>query len=172
MATQVLIVVVVLVTCNLAILYLPFDKKMKALLGLIVAGVLVVCCLSHNAQNNDVPVYLSEKIAHMDNKSAQRSMMATFNISEEKLSTQNNMPTPIELGVTIVLVLALVSTPMLLSVAKDENENTAKKVHDVAFFLNMLAGLSMLSLYYGLKLPILPWNKKALEKGKTLPMLT
>ena len=170
MATLTLIVVIVFLTANLAILYLPFDKTKKAMLSAVSIGLLTVCCLAHSAWNNEIPVHICEKIKNAPNVEAQRSMMATFNVSEEMLNNHTTapaeMPTPIEFGVafvvTVILIAALVFTPLLLLVARDD-DNTAKKVHRIAFSLNILASGFLLSLYYGLELPILPWIKKTSE---------
>lgn len=166
-----LIVVIIFLTANLAILYLPFDKSKKAVLSLISLGVLFVFSLSHNALNYKVPVQMSEKIVLADNNVAQRSMMATFKVSEEQLNTTKKMPTPIELGVTISVILALVFTPLLLNAVK-EDDMCAKKVHKIVFSLNAVACGLLLSLYYGLELTIVPWFKKTAEKPKTSPVLT
>lgn len=166
-----LIVVIIFLTANLAILYLPFDKSKKAVLSLISLGVLFVFSLSHNALNYKVPVQMSEKIVLADNNVAQKSMMATFKVSEEQLNTTKKMPTPIELGVTISVILALVFTPLLLNAVK-EDDRSAKKVHKIVFSLNAVACGLLLSLYYGLELTIVPWFKKTAEKPKTSPVLT
>ena len=65
MATITLIVVIIVLTCNMAILYLPFDKKKKAILSLGVVGIMVVGGLAHNAQTESVPVILEERIANI-----------------------------------------------------------------------------------------------------------
>lgn len=171
MATLTLIVVIVFLTANLAILYLPFDKTKRAMLSAISVGLLTVCGLAHGAWNNEIPVHICEKIKHAPNVEAQRSMMATFNVSEEMLNNHTaapaEMPTPIEFGmafvVTVILIAALVFTPLLLLVARNDDDATAKKVHRIAFSLNILASGFLLSLYYGLELPILPWIKKTSE---------
>jgi len=167
-----LIVVIIFLTANLAILYLPFDKSKKAVLSLISLGVLFVFSLSHNALNYKVPVQMSEKIRLADNNVAQKSMMATFKVSEEQLNTTKKMPTPIELGVTISIILALVFTPLLLNAVRDEDDRSAKKVHKIVFSLNAVACGLLLSRYYGLELTIVPWFKKTAEKPKTSPVLT
>lgn len=167
MATTTLIVVIIVLLGNLGILYLPFDKKKKAVLSLISTAVLVICALSCNAQKNEIPVMMREKIAKAENQQGQKAMMATFNLSEEKLNTKEDNPTPIEIGVSVVLVFALVFTPLLIYVVKDQDEKTTKKVHQKALILNALAVLLVLSLYYGLKLTIVPWIKKS-QRDKTL----
>lgn len=172
MATLTLIVVIVLLTCNAAILYLPFDKHKRSILSWVVAGVLAVCCLAQNAWNNEIPVLMREKVIKLENVSVQKSMMATFNVSEEKLNPQTEMPTPIELGGTILLVFALVFTPLLVHVAKFQDDNEAKEVHQWALTLCIAACVYLLSLYYGLKLAVMPFYNKVLGKDKTSPALT
>ena len=165
MTTYALIVVIIILTCNLAILYLPFNKQKKAVLSSVTVGFLVVACLAQNAWNNEVPVLVREKIVNADNPAAQRAMMTTFNISEEKLNTETTTPTPIELGVAVMLVLALVFTPLLTYVVRDCDNLTAKKVQQIAFSLSAVACALVLSLYYGLELMLVPWYKKRRKKG-------
>ena len=164
MATTVLIVVIIVLTSNLAILYLPFDKKRKAQLSLVIIGALVIFCLSHNAWNNETPVQIREKIVMIQDAQVKKSMMATFNVTEETLNIQQTAHTPIENGVAVVLVLALVFTPILLHVVVDNDDKQVKKVHLLAFTLNVVASAFLLSLYFGLKLTIIPWIKKNREK--------
>ena len=167
MTTLTLIVVIIVLLGNLGILYLPFDKKKKAVLSLISVVVLAICVLSCNAHKKEVPVLMREKIAKAENPQGQKAMMATFNLSEEQLNTKEDNPTPIEFGVTVVLVFALVFTPILINAVRDQDEKTTKKVHQKALILNALAVLLVLSLYYGLKLTIVPWIKKS-QRDKTL----
>ena len=93
-----------------------------------------------------------------------KSMMATFNVTEETLNIQQTAHTPIENGVAVVLVLALVFTPILLHVVVDNDDKQVKKVHLLAFTLNVVASAFLLSLYFGLKLTIIHWIKKNREK--------
>ena len=172
MTTFALIVVIIALTGNLAILYLPFDKMKKAKLSAVVWVGLTVCAVFFNAQEDNIPVILKDKIAQTKNPESRKAMMATFNITEEKLNTQTEMPTPIELGVTLLLISALVFTPILLSVVRDGNDTTAKKVHQAAFSINVVACAFLLSLHYGLELTIVPWYKKISAKHKNTPILT
>jgi 4-amino-4-deoxy-L-arabinose transferase-like glycosyltransferase len=173
MTTFTLLVVIIVLTCNLAILYLPFDNKKKVQLSLIVAAGLLICCVSYNVGKNEVPVHIKEKIAQTENIEAQKSMMATFNVTEGQLNTTTETPTYIEFGVTVMLVLALVFTPLLIVAVRDENNDTIKEVHLVALTLNALACGLLLSLYYGLKIPTIPYVKmKKSEEGETLPTLS
>ncbi|MEE6207330.1 MAG: hypothetical protein VZR95_04675 [Alphaproteobacteria bacterium] len=173
MTTWTLVVVIIVLTCNLGILYLPFDKKKKQVFSLIAAAFLLVCCFSHNALNNEVPVPIREKIQTTDNLEAKKAMMAAFSVTEEQLNATTEMPTYIELGVTVMLVLALVFTPLLLHVVREHDDETVKEVQLVAFTLNALACGLLLSLYYGLKIPTILYVKmKKSEEGKTLPATT
>lgn len=167
MTTFTLTVVIIVLTCNLAILYLPFDKKKKAKLGLITGAFGVICALSYNAWNHEAPVYAKEIAAR--NETAQKAMMATFNVAEEKLDINTSKPTPIEQGVSIVLAFALVFTPLLLHVVKDNNDKETEMVHKVTFTLNAVASALLLSLYFGLKLTIVPWIKTSV-RNKLSPM--
>ena len=176
MTAIVLIVVIVFLTANLAILYLPFDKTKRAILSAISFGILTVFCGTYNACHNGIPAHIYEKIKYAPNVEAKRSMMASFNISEEKLNNYIKMheakkPTPIELGVTLMLSVTLVLTPVLLNAVRDDKDDEAKKVYRILFSLNILASGFLLSLYYGLELPILPWAKKALKKRETSMVL-
>ena len=188
MTTIVLLVVIIVLTCNLAILYLPFEKRKKEMLSLITVGILFICCLGYNARNNKVPVQLCNKIISIDNPYAQKSMMATFNISEVEMqnlsektrsasldellqSTTHKLPALISFGVTVVLIFALVFTPLLIFAVRKNDDKDVKKIHQIAFCLNVVAAACLLSLYYGLKLALVPWIKKS-DEEKSLPTST
>ena len=103
------------------------------------------------------------------------AMMAAFNVTEEQLYAEPRPTeplTPIETGVSVVVVLALVFTPILLNAARENNDDsTAKTVHREVFTLNIVASILMLSLYFGLKLTIMPFYNKMFGKArKDLPI--
>ena len=172
MATITLIVVIIVLTCNMAILYLPFDKKKKAILSLGVVGIMVVGGLAHNAQTESVPVILEERIANIPDPVAQQAVMARFNVSVRELNKTTAIQTPIELSVAFVLIFALVFTPILINVAKNNDDVTAMKVHLLAFSLSAVACALLLSLQFGLELTLLPWYKKTLKEERPSPALT
>ena len=76
-----------------------------------------------------------------------------------------------ETGVAVVVVLALMFTPILLNAVKDNDDATVKTVHREVFTLNIVASILMLSLYFGLKLTIMPFYNKMFGKArKDLPI--
>ena len=164
------IVIITVVTCNLAILYFPIDKKMRVTLCAVTSGILVLCCLCDNGQRGAIPLDIKEHIAK--NPYAKQPLMARFNISEEQLNNDMTRRTPIESGVNLVLVIALVLTPVLLNIAvnkKNNNEEKMKVLEGVAFTLNIVAVWLLLSLNFGFELPSLmvPWIKNMPKKDET-----
>lgn len=169
MAIILSIVIIAVVTCNLAILYFPIDKKMRVTLSAVTSGILVLCCLCDNSQRGAIPLDIKEHIAK--NPYAKQPLMARFNISEEQLNNDMTRRTPIESGVNLVLVIALVLTPVLLNIAvnKNNNEEKVKVLEGVAFTLNIVAVWLLLSLNFGFELPSLmvPWIKNMPKKDGT-----
>ncbi|MBP5353129.1 MAG: hypothetical protein J6Y91_05125 [Alphaproteobacteria bacterium] len=164
MTTTALIASVLALFGNVAVVYLPFDNKKKVMLGGIVAFVLMGFIVSQNAYTGEIPVMLRDKIAQTQNPEAKELMMAHFNVAEEQLHTEAGLQTPIELSVGILLVLALVMTPVLLKIVSDSEE--AEKVHSWLLSLNILAGMSLLSLFCGLDMPVMPfWRKNTQQES-------
>ena len=71
-----------------------------------------------------------------------------------------------------MLIFALVFTPILMNVAKNNDDVTAMKVHQLAFSLSAVACALLLSLQFGLELTLLPWYKKTLKEERPSPALT
>ncbi|MBR1756902.1 MAG: hypothetical protein IJ738_05010 [Alphaproteobacteria bacterium] len=176
MATFTLTVVIIGLTCNVALLYLLSDIKKMAVWSLVGWGILAACLLSHNSEQYALPVLHTEKILNCPNPEGRMAMMAAFNITEEQLYAEPKSTepmTPIETGVAMVVVLALGLTPILLNVVKDNDDATVKTVHREVFTMNIVASVLMLSLYFGLKLTILPFYNKMFGKArKDLPKIT
>lgn len=175
MATTTLIVVIVILTWNLAILYLPFTQRMKAKLSLGSVALLLMFCVC-NANKGDEPrqnVYRQIAWQKAHNPQAAQAMMTAFNVSEEEFNTKANKPTPIEAMVYSLLALALL-TPLLVNVVimdSDDEQKTEKGLQWI-FALNVVAAACLLSLFYGLKLTLVPWYKKVLKEEKSSLALT
>ena len=168
--TMTLIVVIVVLVWNLGVLYLPFDKRMKARLSLGSFALLLMFCVC-NANKGDEPkqhVYRQIVWQKARNPQAAQAMMAAFNVSEEELNTEAQKPTPIEAMVYSLLALALI-TPLLINVVvmEKEDDKATEKELQLIFALNVVAAACLFSLYYGLKLAIVPWIKKKSMEGKT-----
>jgi hypothetical protein len=174
MATFTLTVVIIALTCNVALLYLLSDIKKMAMWSLVGWAGLAACLLFHNSEHYALPVIQTERIMNCKNPEGRMAMMAAFNVTEEQLYAEPRPTeplTPIETGVSVVVVLALVVTPILLNVVKDNDDSTAKTVHCEVFTLNIVASILMLSLYFGLKLTIMPFYNKMFGKArKDLPI--
>lgn len=169
MATFTLTVVIIGLTCNVALLYLLSDIKKMAMWSLVGWAGLVACVFFHNSEHYALPVLQTERIMNCQNSEGRMAMMAAFNVTEEQLYAeprQTEPLTPIETGVAVVVVLALVFTPILLNVVKDNDDSTAKTVHREVFTLNIVASILMLSLYFGLKLTIMPFYNKMFGKAR------
>lgn len=172
MATTELFVVIIILVWNLAVLYLPFEKKQRARLSFISIAVLIVFCLLNNGKSNAPKPSICQQIAwnKAHHPETAKAMMAAFNISEDELTNNIKKPTPIEGMVFIVLTLALL-TPLLINVVvmEKEDDNVTKKGFQLIFALNVVASALLLSLYYGLELTIIPWIKKS-EMRKLFPI--
>ena len=175
MATFTLTVVIIGLTCNVALLYLLSDIKKMAMWSLVGWAGLVACVFFHNSEHYALPVLQTERIMNCQNPEGRMAMMAAFNVTEEQLYAEPRPTeplTPIETGVSVVVVLALVLTPILLNVVKEDNDDsTVKTVHREVYILNIVASILMLSLYFGLKLTIMPFYNKMFGKArKDLPI--
>lgn len=168
MTTLALATVIVILVWNLAFLYLPFAKRMKAKLSLVSFAILVGFCVFNMNTDNDSKQGIYRQIAWNQSRNPEtaKAMMAAFNVSENELRA--NEPTPIEAGVFAVLAVAIL-TPLLVNVAicdSDDDKRTDKELQWL-LALNIVASALLLSLYYGLKLSVVPWISKKLMEGKT-----
>lgn len=159
MTTMHLIVVIIILTWNLAILYLPFDKKQRAKLSLISAAILMVFCLFNMNNGSNSEQHICRQIAwnKIHHPETAKAMMAAFNVSEEVVEAER--PTPIEGIVSTILALALL-TPLLIYVVVYDDKTNEKDLK-LIFALNIVASVLLLSLYYGLKLTLIPWYKNS-----------
>jgi len=169
MTTLALAAVIVILVWNLAVLYLPFEKKMKARLSLVSFAILIgfgpfMC----NEQDPKQDLYRKIAWHQIHNPQTAKAMMAAFNVSENELNTEAHKPTPIEARVFAILAMALI-TPFLINVVimdSDDDKETDRELKWL-LVLNIVASALLLSLYFGLKLALVPWTKKKLMEGKT-----
>lgn len=172
MATSVLIIVIITLVGNLAILFLPFGKMEKAALSGVVGIVLIVGAVASNAATGEMPFVIREKIAKAPTPEAKQFLTARFNITEAEPENKAaaETPTPIELGVSCLVGLALTLTVVLLAAVRECDDKTAKAANSAALALNVTATGFLLSLVYGLQLSLVAWIKKtpgALENPST-----
>lgn len=170
MATSISIVVIIFLIWNFAVLYLPFDKRKKAKLSAISVAVLALFALYTNARNYQIPACIT---AAMVDKPAEAklSMMASFGI-EERPSSEGKDLTPIELGVAIFVTFAVIFVPTFIGVVRnkkddeeeEEQQHDVQVAHKIALILCSVALALLLSLYFGLKLTLLPFIKSRGQK--------
>ena len=170
MTTLELTAVIVILVWNLAVLYLPFAKRMKAKLSLGSFAILIGFCVFMSSHEQDSKQHIYRQIAwnQTHHPETAKAMMAAFNVSEEELNTEAHKPTPIEAGVFAILALAIL-TPLLINVAIYDSDNDKESDKELKWLLalNIVASALLLSLYYGLKLSIVPWISKKSMEGKT-----
>ena len=170
MATPDLYVVIFALVAQLAILYLPFSKKQRGIYSAVLAVIwfLGACALGgedREKQNpHGLPVDFRYRIEI--NPQAKQSLMAMYNLTEAEIDAKQPFeegPT-LEKTVQVLAVLPLLFAPLLLCVAiKEYNEKETEKVNKTLFALCAVGTALMLSLYFGLKLTIVPIRKKVLE---------
>jgi hypothetical protein len=145
------IVVIITITINIVALYLSIGKYNKlALICLAWIG-LSFYALLDGAINSKVPAHILERIEKAPTVEGKQYLMARFSITEEMLKAEEITSTPVEAGVSVSLVFALVFTPILLIAARSDDDKM-KKLTRVALFLNIMAMAFWLSLYFGLRL--------------------
>jgi len=172
--TTTLFVVIIILTWNIAVLYLPFKKRQKVKLSVISWAILIGFCLFNIGNEVNSEQEICNKIAWMQtfNPNSAKAMMAAYNVSEEELNSKAERPTPIE-GIVFTLIAVALYTPLFLYAVVIDNDNdndkkTAKGLQ-LIFALNVVASALLLSLYFGLQLALFPWIKKS-ERLKTLPI--
>ncbi len=179
MATAELYVVIGALVAQLAVLYLPFNNKKKAIYSLVVfAALMLGLCLvgeSDGGNRSHLPYNYRETINR--NPYAKQTLMAAYNLTEAEIEAKQPFEegTPIERSVNLLAMLALYFSPLFIWAARcdDTDENEMKKVHQWTFALCAVAAASLLSLYYGLQLTLVPLYKKAFGKAdKPSPALS
>lgn len=174
-----LYVVIGALVAQLAVLYLPFSNKKKAIYSLLVFATLLLGLRlvgeNDGRTKNHLPCNYREIIAR--NPYAKQTLMAAYNMTEAEIEAKQPFEegTPIERSVNLLAVMALYLTPLFIWAARCDNfdENEMKKVHQWVFALCAVAAASLLSLYYGLQLTIVPLYKKAFGKAdKPSPALS
>ena len=178
MATYLYVVIGALVA-QLAVLYLPFSNKKKAIYSFLVFATLMLGLglvgENDGGTKNHLPCNYREIIAR--NPHAKQAFMATYNMTEAEIEAKQPFEegTPIERSVNLLAVLALYLTPLLIwaAICDDANDDEMKKVHQWTFALCAVGTALLLSLYYGLQLTIVPLYKKAFGKAdKPSPALS
>lgn len=178
MATYLYVVIGALIA-QLAILYLPFSKKQRGIYSAVLAVIWFfgACALGGEDCNKQNPHHLPVDFRYRieRNPEFKQSLMAMYNLTEAEIDAKQPFeegPT-LEKTVQILAVLPLLFAPLLLCVAINEyNEKETEKVNKGLFALCAVGTALLLSLYFGLKLTILPLYKKAFEKAKPSPALS
>lgn len=170
MATLALATVIVILVWNLAVLYLPFEKRMKARLSLVSFAILIGFCvfMGSHEQDSKQDIYRQIVWNQTHHPEVAKAMMAAFNVSENELNTEEQKPTPIEASVFAILALALITPPLInVAIADDDSNEKTDKELQMLLALNIVASALLLSLYFGLKLSVVPWISKKSMEGKT-----
>jgi len=178
MATAELYVVIGALVAQLAVLYLPFSNKKKAIYSLVVfAALMLGLCLvgeSDGGNRSHLPYNYRETINR--NPYAKQTLMAAYNLTEAEIEAKQPFEegTPIERSVNLLAVMALYLTPLFIwaAICDKANDDEIKKVHQWTFALCTVAAASLLSLYYGLQITLMPIYKKAFRKAKPSPALS
>jgi hypothetical protein len=178
MATSELYVVIGALVAQLAVLYLPFSNKKKAIYSLVVFAALLLGLRlvgeNDGGTKNHLPCNYREIIAR--NPYAKQTLMAAYNMTEAEIDAKQPFEegTPIERSVNLLAVMALYLTPLFIwaAICDKANDDEIKKVHQWTFALCTVAAASLLSLYYGLELTVMPLYKKAFRKAKPSPALS
>ena len=164
-----LCVVIGILVAYMAILYLPFDKKKKVVyifVVLMTATIIGMVGYDKEEGKNHLPYNCEEIIQR--NPYAKETLMAAYNLSEVDFEAAIPFKdvSPIEKMVGSMVAVALVCTPMLMFAVKDDTEKEIEKVQKSVFALCAVATALLLSLFYGLKLMIVPVYKKAFGKAE------